>query len=132
MIKVAVGILFDYGNVLICQRKSSARYPLKWEFPGGKVEEGESPTDCLKRELKEELGLDVDVGPLYHRQEHAYSDNGTFEVFYHVIASYRGDLENRAFESIQWCPRDRLEYIDMLEGNREVVVKLANESGAPI
>jgi 8-oxo-dGTP diphosphatase len=127
MIKVAVGIIRENGNVLVCQRKQSARYGLRWEFPGGKVENGETTIDCLKRELKEELNIDAQIGSLYHRQEYTYADAGSFEVFYYIVSSYHGKLENRAFGVTRWIPENCLGEIDMLEGNREVVEKIAIE-----
>lgn len=121
MINVAVGIIRENGNVLICQRKKSARYGLKWEFPGGKLEENESPIDGLKRELEEELAIDAAVGELYYRQQCTYPDSLSFEIFYYLIPSYRGTMRNRMFEHIQWIPEEELAAVDMLEGNREVV-----------
>ncbi|HEX9615091.1 MAG TPA: NUDIX domain-containing protein, partial [Bacteroidota bacterium] len=57
MTRVAVGILKKDGTILVCQRRRGSRYELKWEFPGGKMEPGESVEDCLQRELTEELSL---------------------------------------------------------------------------
>ena len=129
MTRVAVGILREDGKILICQRKKSARYGLKWEFPGGKIEANESPTDCLKRELREELGIDATVGELYFRHEHTYGDNGSFEVLYFLVTSYRPiheRMKNGMFEDVRWFPEEQLAGIDMLEGNREVVQLLMN------
>lgn len=128
MIRVAVGIIRENGRVLVCQRKHSARYALKWEFPGGKVEDGEPVVNCLKRELKEELGIDAEVGQLYHRQEYTYPDSSSFEVYYYLIPTYRGVLQNRAFEAVQWVHQKQITEIDMLEGNREVVKKIVTEA----
>lgn len=125
MIRVAVGIIRDNGNVLVCQRKKIGRYGLRWEFPGGKIEEGETSAECLVRELKEELGIDAEVGELYFQQHYTYPDSGSFEVLYYMIRSYRGSIGNRAFEQIRWLPEDELKSIDMLEGNREIVDLLA-------
>lgn len=131
MIKVAVGIIRENGKVLVCQRKKSARYGLKWEFPGGKVEEGESPLECLSRELKEELNINPEITDLYFRQEYTYPDSSSFEVLYYLIPKYSGTLENRAFEEIRWISEKELTSIDMLEGNREVVYLLAKEQEQP-
>lgn len=128
MVRVAVGIIRARGNILVCQRKQSARYGLKWEFPGGKIENGESAADCLKRELMEELNIDASIGTLYHRHHYTYPDAGTFDVLYYIITSYRGELQNRTFEAIEWIPTHRLASIDMLDGNREVVEKLLREN----
>ena len=126
MIKVAVGIILRNGEVLLCQRKSTARYALKWEFPGGKVEDAESVEDCLERELDEELGIDAEIGPLYHRQHYEYADSGTYDVFYHLIIVFTGEIQNRAFEKLLWVPLDQLPAYDILEGNRVVVSMLVN------
>ena len=72
MITVTAGILTDGGRMLVCQRRAGGRFPLKWEFPGGKVEDGESPEACLRRELREELAIEAEVGPEIYRTEHRY------------------------------------------------------------
>lgn len=133
MIKVAVGIIVRNSTpqqtvqVLLCQRKKSSRYGLKWEFPGGKVEEGESIEDCLRRELREELNILADVGPLFHRQDYVYPDSGTFDVYYHLVPSFSGQLLNRVFESFAWAGISKLHEYDVLEGNKDVVAKLMRE-----
>ncbi len=130
MIDVAVAIILRSDgtpytpSILLCQRRSSARYPLKWEFPGGKVELGESSEECLRRELVEELAIDATIGPLYHRQVAEYPDSGTFDVHYHIVESFSGNLVNNVFESIRWVRLPELPGYDILEGNREVTEKL--------
>ena len=62
MIKVTAAIIVDSGKVFIAKRKPPGRMPGMWEFPGGKIEEGETPEQCLKRELHEELGIDAAIG----------------------------------------------------------------------
>ena len=130
MIKVAVSIIIqptpDFNRVLLCQRKASSRYGLKWEFPGGKLEEGETTEDCLRRELREELGIDTTVGELFHQQHAVYSDSGSFDVFYYTISHYTGVIINQVFETVTWVPIDHLSQFDILEGNRDVVQKLLN------
>jgi len=126
MIKVAVGIITLGSQVLVCQRKKSSRYPLKWEFPGGKFEDGESAEQCLRRELREELSIDANVGGEFFHQEWLYPDSGSFEVFYRVVPSFSGIIRNNVFEQIRWVHRAELTDIDMLDGNRDVVEKLKN------
>jgi mutator protein MutT len=142
MVKVAVGIIIqnglaapDFSQVLMCQRKPTAPYPLKWEFPGGKFENGETAEECLLRELKEELDIVAEVGGLYHREHYMYPDSGTFDVHYHLVPSFSGVLVNRAFTRIRWVPVADLPKFDILEGNRAVIQKLlsaheGNEPGA--
>ena len=124
MIRVAVGIIVQNGDVLLCQRKQASRYGLKWEFPGGKVKNGEATEKCLQRELLEELGITVEVGPLFHRQHYVYPDSGAFEVLYYLIQTYTGEMKNHVFESYRWTPIVELPSFDILEGNRNVVEKL--------
>lgn len=125
MIKVAVGIINNNRNeILLCQRKPNLPYPLKWEFPGGKVIAGETIEKCLHRELKEELGINAVIGRLYHRQEYVYSDSGTFNVFYYMVTSYSGEIVNNVFESYRWVPISELSNYDILEGNKSVIEKL--------
>ena len=135
MINVAVGIIIQEDpasgarQVLLCQRKHSARYPLKWEFPGGKVEPNERPEDCLRRELFEELQIHGSIGTLYHQQHYTYPDSGIFDVFYYLVPHFTGDMVNRVFETFAWVPIARLSEYDILEGNRDVVTKLIDAHG---
>ncbi|MBI1803292.1 MAG: (deoxy)nucleoside triphosphate pyrophosphohydrolase [Ignavibacteriae bacterium] len=130
MIHVAVGIIIQYDgtspHVLLCQRKRTARYGLKWEFPGGKVEEAESTVDGLRRELFEELGIEAKIGRLFHRQSTTYADGGTFGVSYYLVPTFTGEIANRAFETIRWVPVAEIATYDILEGNREVVQQLVS------
>ncbi|HTX18787.1 MAG TPA: (deoxy)nucleoside triphosphate pyrophosphohydrolase [Bacteroidota bacterium] len=121
MINVAVGVIRASSRILVCQRKKTSRYPLKWEFPGGKLENGESVPAGLRRELLEELGIDATIGPELHRQEWVYPDSGTFRVFYHWVESYSGEVRNNVFEQIRWVDIAELPRVDMLDGNRDAV-----------
>ncbi len=117
--------------MLACQRRSDARYPLKWEFPGGKLEPGETPSQALARELYEELNIHASVGEEFYRQEWIYPDglddpekDGGFRVFYYYIDSYTGTPLNRVFQQIRWVNLPELQRLDFLEGNREAVAFL--------
>jgi len=130
MIQVAVGIIIRKNSVptiLLCQRSKSVPYPLKWEFPGGKVENGESPEDCLRRELREELGISADIGSLYHQQQYVYPDRRKFDVSYFHVPKFSGTMMNHVFESTSWVPIPELTRYDILEGNVDVVKKLMHE-----
>ena len=136
MIRVAVGIIIrnecaDGGrSVLLCQRMESAKYPLKWEFPGGKVEDGEEVVDCLTRELREELGVTIGRAELFHRQEAHYADSGHYEVWYYLVGGIAGAPVNRVFRRIEWVALEDLAAYDILEGNRDVIGKLAGVADA--
>jgi 8-oxo-dGTP diphosphatase len=128
MKEVAVGILFREDKVLAGQRRKDAAYPLKWEFPGGKLEPGETPEEALRRELREELNIRAEIGQEIHRQEWVYPDSGrrskgdgSFRVFYFRVTAFTGEMKNRAFERIRWLPLPDLIQLDFLEGNRETL-----------
>jgi 8-oxo-dGTP diphosphatase len=132
---VVVGIIMKAGHVLACQRKRTARYPLKWEFPGGKIEAGESAKEALLRELREELAVEADIGEEFFRQDWTYADgsadpqrDGSYRVFYHLIRSFTGDPVNQAFEQIKWVRPSELQSMDILEGNREAVTLLVKHA----
>jgi 8-oxo-dGTP diphosphatase len=128
MKEVTVGILRRGGKILACQRKPDAVYPLKWEFPGGKLERGETSVEALRRELLEELGIKATVGGILHRQDWTYPEgtahparDGSFRVIYHLIDAFAGEPVNRVFADIRWVTPVELDALDVLEGNREVV-----------
>jgi len=125
MIRVVAGILVRGDEILICQRTRHQSKPLKWEFPGGKVEFGEQPRDALRRELEEELGIQADAGDEVERITHTYEDGGTVELRFYVVRSFSGTLENRIFRDVQWVDRRRLAEYDFLEADAPLVRDLA-------
>jgi 8-oxo-dGTP diphosphatase len=124
MIRVAVGIIEKHDRVLLCQRKRSSRYALKWEFPGGKAKENESLEECLQRELLEELNIKAEIGICLLKKVNVYLDGGEFEVSYFLVDNFIGRIRNKIFEKILWVDIAELSSIDMLEGNREMVLML--------
>ena len=132
MILVTAGILTDAGCVLICQRRAGTRFGLKWEFPGGKVEDGESPEACLRRELLEELSVEAEVGSEIYRTAHRYPDGFAVRLLFFRILRYVGAPVNRAFERIVWVRREQLVGYDFLEADRELIERLARGEIGPI
>ena len=123
--QVVVGILINSNQqVFIAQRSASGTYPLKWEFPGGKVEEGEEFEEALQRELYEELHYDFQP-PYEHLHAHdiIYEDGGSFSVRFYVVSCNLETITSSLWEDTRWEELQNLHLYDMLEGNR-VVVKL--------
>ena len=124
MTEVAVGVLRKNNRILICQRKQGGRYALKWEFPGGKLELGESVEQCLRRELQEELSIDIHSIERIHTEAAYYEDGGMFNVAYCFVSGFDGEPKNNIFEQIRWVTTDELKEMDLLNGNKPFVEKL--------
>lgn len=125
MKRVVAALILKDGKVLVCQRTRHQAMPLKWEFPGGKIEEGEQPRDALWRELDEELGIDARIGEEVARIQHEYKGGGAVELRFYVVHTYSGEIENRIFRDVQWARRSELTSYDFLEADRELVQELA-------
>ena len=125
VIKVAAAVIEKEGKILIGQRKKSDRHGLKWEFPGGKVEAGESTVTGLARELREELGIEAIIGPEIIRYHHRYPKRATILLIFHRVTVFTGDPQSYAFEQIQWELPEGLTGYDFLEGDADFVRRLA-------
>jgi 8-oxo-dGTP diphosphatase len=114
---VVAGVLECDGKILICRRRADQPHPLKWEFPGGKLEAGESPAAALTRELREELGIESEAGSEIMRYEFAYPEKPPLLLIFLKVSAWRGDIENRIFETILWERPAALSAYDFLEGD---------------
>ena len=119
MTTVVAGVIERDGRILIAQRKRTGQHPLKWEFPGGKVEPEEIPENALVRELVEELGIRVTVGPEIGRYEFQYEGRWPVMLMFYRVTKFSGEPKNLDFEQILWVPRERLLDYDFLEGDAE-------------
>ena len=125
MKQVVAALIVKNDKLLVCQRTRHQSMPLKWEFPGGKIEEGEQPRDALHRELDEELGIDAEVGDEVARIRHNYKNGGAVELRFYAVHVYRGKLENRIFQDVKWVRRAELPGYDFLEADLDLVKELA-------
>jgi len=112
-------------QVLICQRKITDRHPLKWEFPGGKVEADEEPRDALRRELQEELDITAEIGEEIGRYEFQYSGRTPILLMFFRVTNFAGQLHNQIFEQVIWESPDKLPAYDFLDGDVDFVRRLA-------
>jgi 8-oxo-dGTP diphosphatase len=100
-ITVTAAIIEREGTILIARRKKGDRQADMWEFPGGKIEEGETPEVCLRRELQEEFGIDVVVGGLVGRSTHQYP-HGEIDLLAYRVTHLSGDFQLHDHEEIRW------------------------------
>src|SRR5271167_4856991 len=111
MKRVVAALIQKEGKLLVCQRTRHQTMPLKWEFPGGKIEEKEQPRDALRRELEEELGILATIGDEVARVQHEYPNHSKVELRFFVVRQYQGEIENLIFKDIQWSlPKDLPKY----------------------
>jgi 8-oxo-dGTP diphosphatase len=128
---VVAAVIERDGRILICQRKRGGRHPLKWEFPGGKIEPGEDSRSALARELREELQIEARIGAALHTGTVHYPGGAPIHLQFYGVTEFSGDPVNLQFEQIIWEDRRNLPAYDFLEGDIEFVNKLAGEANQP-
>ena len=126
MVQVVAAILEREGNILIGQRQPTQSHPLKWEFPGGKVEPGETPERALARELEEELAIRDATGREITRYEYAYPSREPILLIFYRVLSFRGEPQNLVFHDMRWEPAEQLSHIDFVEGDREFLASFSH------
>lgn len=132
-IRVAAAVVVRAGaegspdRILISHRFPDAHLPDFWEFPGGKLEPGESSSDCARREVREETGVEVRVLGLLTRQRHAYPDR-VVDIDFHACAYDSGVPVPVQCQAVRWVTAEHLEVYPFPNANREVLAKL-DESG---
>ncbi|HVX66200.1 MAG TPA: (deoxy)nucleoside triphosphate pyrophosphohydrolase [Bryobacteraceae bacterium] len=123
---VVAAVIERDGKVLVCRRRADApRHPLKWEFPGGKVEPGEAPRAALARELDEELGIHAVIGDEIASFPYQYAGRAPILLKFFRVHEYDGAMENREFAEVVWEAKERLPAYDFLEGDVAFVRQLA-------
>jgi len=129
VVAVVAAILIEKGRVLVTQRLADDRFSGRWEFPGGKVETGETHAEALVRELEEELALPVTVGTLFTRHELPRTGGGTLVLFFYRVR--RGPGEPRAVEVAdwRWVIAEELRELDMLDSNATAVEEVCGLLG---
>lgn len=120
MQRVTAGLLERDGKFLLALRKAGKHMGRKWEFPGGKIHPGETPAECLRRELAEELGIETRIGELLGT---ARFTDGTvdLEILLYRAEHLAGSLTLHEHEAVAWVAPDRLESYDLADSDRELV-----------
>ena len=126
MITVVAAVIEREGKILVGQRQNHDTHPGKWEFPGGKVERGETPAEALARELREELGIEAEIGEEVIRYEYSYGGKPPILLIFKRVTDFTGEPGSHAFEQIRWLSRTEMPELDFLSGDIDFVRRLAN------
>ena len=127
-IKVVGGIIIDKNKILIAQRSNQKDHPLKWEFPGGKIQENENPIEALKREIKEELSIDIKKSKFLLDYEYEYQDIKKIHLYFYKIDEYVGKVRNIEHNQLLWTHCNDLEKVDFLDGDRMIIDRIQNSN----
>ncbi|HXX17882.1 MAG TPA: (deoxy)nucleoside triphosphate pyrophosphohydrolase [Candidatus Acidoferrum sp.] len=127
MLTVVAAIIEHEGKILACQRRRGGRFELMWEFPGGKIEPGETPEQALARELREELGVNAEIGREVFRSKYSYAEmREPIELIFFAATVAVEQIENKEFEQVMWRTPESLPEMNFLAADRELIEKLAS------
>jgi 8-oxo-dGTP diphosphatase len=121
MKQVVAALIVRENKILICQRTEDQAMPLKWEFPGGKVEPDEDLKDALHRELDEELGINAEIGRKIAAIQHTYANGASLALYFYRVDHFENEIDNRIFRDVRWVDRKELPTYDFLEADVRLV-----------
>jgi 8-oxo-dGTP diphosphatase len=122
---VAAALIVRDGEILIGQRRADQPMGSLWEFPGGKIEPGESAEEALARELTEELGIRAEVGPPVTRIRHHYRRGGAVDLQFFAVREFKGEISNQIYEQVRWVKVEDLPEYEFLAADRGLIRDLA-------
>ena len=122
---VVAALILRGKEVFICQRKAGTAMGLQWEFPGGKIEPGETPEEALRRELEEELGIQAKIGPYIAEVQHNYRNGSSIHLRFFAVHRFEGEIQNRIFEDMRWAELRDLPAFNFLAADRKFIRDLA-------
>jgi 8-oxo-dGTP diphosphatase len=111
-VMVAAALIIEEGKILVTQRKKDSSHGLLWEFPGGKIKEGEEPRKALQREIKEELDVKVGVGMMFDAAYYSYPEYPILLLVYHCRIE-KGSLKPIGCHDLRWVAPEELERMTM-------------------
>jgi 8-oxo-dGTP diphosphatase len=120
MVRVVAGVIEKGGKVLIVRRGAHDRLAGKWEFPGGKIEPGETPEGALRRELREELAIETEAGAFLCSSTYEYP-HIAIELLAYKVRHVSGEIILHVHDSLAWVSRDELDGFDFPEANRTII-----------
>lgn len=123
MVEVTAAILMEEKKVFIAQRPDGKRFGGRWELPGGKLEAGGSGEECIIRELKEELGIEVREAKHFLTVEHSYP-NFSVKLFSYIIEEWKGTLDLKEHQAMKWVSINQAIESDILEADLPILEKL--------
>ena len=124
---VVGGLIYQNKKILICQRKKEGDHPLKWEFPGGKLKDSENNKEALKRELKEELSIEINEMIFFDEYLYEYKKlSKNLKLVFFQIFQFEGEIQNKVHQQLKWIDISKLGDYDFLEGDLKIINKLMN------
>jgi len=125
IIKVIAGLITDSNKYLIAKRNMEKTLGGLWEFPGGKIDDDETPKECLKRELMEELRIDSDIGRFLCNNIYDYGD---FKIDLHLyeVKSFSGEIIRTEHEEISWISKEEFDQYEFAPADIPIIEKLNN------
>jgi 8-oxo-dGTP diphosphatase len=131
MLAVVAAVIESGGNILVCQRRREDAFGLMWEFPGGKIKQGETPQQALARELEEELGTTAAIGAERFRTTHRYAElSEPIELTFFSALLNPESIRNLAFETMEWRAPESLIELNFLPADRDFVAMLIQGKSA--
>lgn len=123
MLMVTAGIIEENGKFLIAKRKDGDHLANKWEFPGGKIEDGETPEECLKRELNEEFGIETEIGEFVGESQFRYPNQNVTLLGY-IVRYISGDFQLNAHKEMKWVKLEDINQVDFANADIPIIEKL--------
>jgi 8-oxo-dGTP diphosphatase len=120
-IRVTCAIIMNNGKILVAQRSEKMDLPLKWEFPGGKIEPNETPESCLIREIREELNIDIELKERFKSNFHTYREDREIELIPFLCGYIKGSLAAKEHGRIEWMAPENLLILDWADADVPIV-----------